>query len=103
MKILCWNVRGLGRPSKRHLVKDVIFFSRSDIICLQETKLQDIHKSTWRSIGGVRLNSFEFLPTQGSAGGIIVAWDRSQAPGTLIHKGTYSISIEFMNTSNNFT
>ncbi|KAH7690203.1 RNA-directed DNA polymerase protein [Dioscorea alata] len=65
--------------------------------------MHDIHKSIWRSISGVRLNSFEFLHAQGTAGGIIVAWDRSQAIGTLIHKGTYSISIEFSNTSNNST
>ncbi|KAH7666231.1 RNA-directed DNA polymerase protein [Dioscorea alata] len=103
MKILSWNVRGLGKPSKRHLVKEIISSSRSDIICLQETKLQDVHKSTWRTIGGVRLNSFDFLPAQGSAGGIIVAWDRAQALGTLFHKETFSISIKFMNTSNNFT
>ncbi|KAH7660831.1 Exodeoxyribonuclease III protein [Dioscorea alata] len=101
MKILSWNVRGLGRPSKRHLVKDFIFSSRADVVCLQESKLQDLHTSTWRSIGGSRLNTFDFLPALGTSGGIIIAWDSSQVLGTLIHKGTYSLSIKFSNLDNN--
>jgi len=74
---LSWNVRGLGRPTKRHLVKDFIFSSRADIVCLQESKLQDLHISTWRSIGGSNLKNFEFLPALGTAGGIIIAWNSS--------------------------
>ncbi|KAH7676675.1 RNA-directed DNA polymerase protein [Dioscorea alata] len=71
------------------------------IACLQESKLQDIHISIWRSIGGARLNAFEFLPAQGTAGGIIIAWDTSQTVGSLIHKGTFSITVKFSNTDNN--
>lgn len=44
MKILSWNVRSLGRPFKCHLVKNFIFSSRADIICLQEFKLQYLHR-----------------------------------------------------------
>lgn len=51
--------------------------------------------------GGSRLNTFDFLPALGSVGGIIIAWDRSQFNGTLIHKGTYSITKEFTNQSDN--
>ncbi|KAH7683750.1 DNase I-like protein [Dioscorea alata] len=101
MKILSWNVRGLGRPSKCHLVKDFIFSCGADIVYLQESKLHDLHSSTWRLIGGSRLNTFEFLPALDTAGGIIIAWDHSQVIGTQIHKGTFSITIEFTNQANN--
>ncbi|KAH7651412.1 DNA-(apurinic or apyrimidinic site) lyase protein [Dioscorea alata] len=103
MKILSWNVRGLGRPSKRHFVKEFISSSRADILCLQESKLQEIHNSTWKSIGGSRLNFFDFIPANGSAGGIILAWDSSQVSGTLLHKGSFSITLEFTNQSDNTT
>lgn len=73
MKILSWNVRGLGRPTKCHLVKNVILSSWADIICFQESKLQDIHRSHWRSIGGPRLDTYDLLPALGIASGIIIA------------------------------
>lgn len=95
LKILSWNVKGLGRPLKCHLVKDVILTSQADIVYLQEFKLQEIHSSTWRSIGGMCINTFNFLPALGIASGIIITWDLSQVNGTLIHKGTFSITIEF--------
>ncbi|KAH7668964.1 Exodeoxyribonuclease III protein [Dioscorea alata] len=82
MKILSWNVRGLGRPSKRHLVKGFICSVRADIVCFQESKFEDLHNSTWRSISGSRLNSFEFLLALGSTGGIIIAWDSSHISST---------------------
>lgn len=50
MKILSWNVKGLGRPSKHHLIKDVIIFSQADVVYLQESKFQDLSSSTWRTI-----------------------------------------------------
>ncbi|KAH7677378.1 RNA-directed DNA polymerase protein [Dioscorea alata] len=101
MKILSWNVRGLGRSSKRYLLKDVISTSHVDIVCLQESKLQELHCSTWRSIGGKCIDTFEFLPALGTAGGIIIAWDRSQVIGSLIHKRKFSITIGFSNSFNN--
>lgn len=101
MKILSWNVRGLGRSYKRHLVKDVILSVNVDIICLQESKLQEIHSSIWRSTGGLRFSFFYYILVQGTSGGIITAWDRSQVLGTILHKGSYSISITFKNILNN--
>ncbi|KAH7684024.1 RNA-directed DNA polymerase protein [Dioscorea alata] len=101
MKILSWNVRGLGRSSKCHFVKEFILSSHADILCLQESKLQEIHISTWKSIGGSRLNTFDFILAIGSAGGIILAWDSSQVVGTLLHKRSFSITLEFTNQSDN--
>lgn len=97
MIILTWNVRGLGHPAKRHLVKDFISSCKVDLVCLQESKLQEIHSSVWRSIGGSRFDSFNFLPAIGTAGGIIIAWDSTLLTGTLVHKGTFSLSISFLN------
>lgn len=77
MKILSWNVRGLGGPNKRHLVKDIILNANVDIICLQESKIQEIHSSIWRFIGGSCFITFDYIPLLGTVGGIIIAWDRS--------------------------
>ncbi|KAH7677449.1 DNase I-like protein [Dioscorea alata] len=101
MNILNWNVRGLGMSSKRFLVKDFLHLHHADICCLQETKLHAIDPQTWRAISGPRLDQFSFIPADGSAGGILIGWDRSLFTGKEIFRGSFSLSIEFLNRSNN--
>lgn len=72
MKILFWNVRDMGRPSKSHLVKDLLISTKADIVCLQETKLQELYCSMWKSIGGRFLDSFNYIPTIGMIVGIVM-------------------------------
>ena len=38
MKILSWNIRGLGNPSKVAALRDLIISKKPTIIMLQETK-----------------------------------------------------------------
>lgn len=51
LKLLSWNVRGLNNPHKRDIVKDLLEEWKSDVVCLQETKLDStistIVKSLW--------------------------------------------------------
>lgn len=42
MNIVTWNVRGLGRPAKRFLVKDFLNLHFADVCCIQESKLEEI-------------------------------------------------------------
>lgn len=83
MNIISWNVRGLGRPTKRFLVKDFLNLHFVDVCCLQESKLEDISGTLWREIGGPRLDKFVFLPAIGSSGGIIVGWNSVLLSGTV--------------------
>lgn len=66
MNIINWNVRGLGRPSKRFLVKDFLNIHFAEVCCLQETKLNEITPVTWWKIGESRLDQFAFIPANGS-------------------------------------
>lgn len=38
LKLLNWNVRGLGDSNKCAIVKDTIINSKCELFCLQETK-----------------------------------------------------------------
>lgn len=49
----------------------------------------------------MRFNTFYFVPVLGTTGRIIMACDCSQVIGTMIHKGSFSISIALKNISNN--
>ena len=75
MKIISWNVRGLGSFEKRrevcHLVREKNLF----IICVQETKLFVIDVNLCTSIWGGDLVDFSFQPSVGASGGIVTMWD----------------------------
>ena len=49
--------------------------ARPTLVCLQETKLQDIPDRLAAEFLGGRLSSFFFLPALGVRGGIVLAWD----------------------------
>lgn len=70
MNIISWNVRGLGRPAKRFLVRDFLNLHFADVCCLQESKLEDISGLKWREIGGPRLDQYAFLPSVGTSGAL---------------------------------
>lgn len=72
MNIISWNVRGLGRPSKRFLVKVFLNLHFAKVCCLQESKLNEVSLSTWHEIGGSHLDQFVFLCASSSAGSIIL-------------------------------
>ncbi|KAH7692001.1 RNA-directed DNA polymerase protein [Dioscorea alata] len=103
MNIVSWNVRGLGRPAKRYLVKDFLNLHFADICCLQESKLEIITENIWRDIGGARLDQFESLPVKGSTGGIIMGWNSGAHSGKLIKVGTFSLTMEFHSKRDNFS
>ena len=43
-KILIWNVRGLNSTSRQDSVRSIVDSSRSDIVCIQETKVTDMSR-----------------------------------------------------------
>ena len=42
LKILSWNVRGVNDRNKRKVIKTLIKSQKVDMVCLQETKIQDM-------------------------------------------------------------
>ena len=50
LKILSWNVRGINNLDKRKLIKAFIKSQRVDVVCIQETKIQNMDSSIVRSL-----------------------------------------------------
>lgn len=78
IKILSWNVRGLGDVKKGNTVCNLIRESRCDIVCLQETKWNRLDVFQYARVlpnyfdrDWVGLNAIH------SAGGCIIAWRRN--------------------------
>lgn len=58
MKIISWNVRGLGRVEKRKDVNNLVGEKGPSILCLQETKLAVCDEALCASLWGGTPHSF---------------------------------------------
>lgn len=103
MKILNWNVRGLGDSDKSSLVRQTVVSCHPDILSFQETKLSSISSLKGREFLPARLRSFSFMPADGSAGGILLAWDQSIMDCTMVSMHKFHITAKFSSTSNNMS
>ena len=72
IKILSWNVRGANNPEKRKVIKQFIRDQRVDLVCLQETKVQNMNLKLARSLGAGRFSEWIVVDASGSAGGILL-------------------------------
>lgn len=74
--MLDWNVRGLNQPIRRQAVRDMVASTGATIVCLQETKLEQVDDVLIReTLGNHFVGNYSFLAAEGSRGGIIVAAD----------------------------
>lgn len=72
--LLSWNVRGLNQPIRREAVRDMVNSTIATVVCLQETKVQDIDNAMVReTLGNQFQGNYSFLPANGSRGGILIA------------------------------
>jgi len=75
MKIISWNVRGLGGFEKRretcHLVRD----KKPFILCIQKTKLAVLDDFVCKSIWTDDCVNYSFQPSLGASGGLVTLWD----------------------------
>ena len=76
VKIMSWNVRGVNDPDIRNIIRNFIRNQRVDLVCLQETKIKEMTTAVARSLGVGRLSDWRALNPEGSAGGIILFWDK---------------------------
>jgi len=75
MKLISWNVRGLGGLEKRKEVRNLVGEKQPFIICIQETKMVVCEESLCASMWGNLSFSFSYRPSEGASGGILTMWD----------------------------
>jgi hypothetical protein len=78
MKVISWNVRGLGRVDKRKEVHNLVREKHPLIVCLQETKLQVCDDSLCVAMWGSSLVGFSFRPSVGASGGLLTICDTTE-------------------------
>jgi exonuclease III len=73
--LLVWNAHGLNSRARRSVVRDIVEQQRILVLCLQETKIENLTVAMNIDISGIDFD-YAFLPSVGAAGGAAVAWRR---------------------------
>lgn len=72
-----WNVRGLGKSTKREVTKLILNRSRPELVMIQESKLGLEREETVNRWARSLNMEYEFVPSEGASGGIITLWKGS--------------------------
>lgn len=99
-QILCWNIRGLNDSNKWDAVRNKIEECACSIFCLQETKKQDYDSAFIRNFAPRRFDRFNFIPSIGASGGILLVWNSSTFNGVILDKERFGITAIFTSTHN---
>ena len=76
IKILSWNVRGVNDLEKRRVIKNFLKPHRVDLVCLQETKVQEMNNVMACSLGVGHFLNWKALNAEGFTEGILLLWDK---------------------------
>lgn len=74
MRIMFWNVRGLGTVHRRGFVKNHILQEDLDIVALQETIKQDFSDKELRDLVGTLDFNWFWSPAKGHSRGLILGY-----------------------------
>ena len=102
-KILNWNVRGVNSDKKWNSIREKIIESKSEIICLRKTKKRELWQQLHQKLLPPDFDAFQFLPSIGASGGILVAWKSAAFSGNLVFSNNFALSIEFTSKLSNDT
>ncbi|KAJ9682600.1 hypothetical protein PVL29_018507 [Vitis rotundifolia] len=96
MKIISWNIRGLGSRKKRRVVKDFLRLQNPDVVMFQETKREVCDRRFVGSVWSVRNKEWAVLPASGASGGILIIWDSKKMSSEEVVVGSFSVSVKFL-------
>lgn len=75
MRIVSFNIRGLGRRVKRSVVRELVVSEHVEFLCLQETKLEYVDKRLVSKLWGNSDCSGAYSGSIGAASGLCCIWD----------------------------
>lgn len=72
MKILFWNVRGVGKSHRRKLVANHVLQEDLDVVAIQETIKLDFEDGELKEMAGNKAMAWHWIPANGHLGGLAV-------------------------------
>ena len=73
-----------------------------DLVCVQETRIQDLSKACVCSLGVSRFHDWNALEAEGATGGILLFWDKRKMDLVEAEIGSFSITCLFKNVEDGF-
>lgn len=71
------------------------------MICFQETKKEILDLTFIRNVCPPCFDNFEFLPSVGASGGLLIAWKGRFFKGKLVFGNEFAVSVEFYSQHDN--
>ena len=102
LRILLWNVRGANDCEKRKVIEALIKGQKVDLVCLQETKMQEMSRMIVRSLSVRRCLDWKALNSRGASSGVLVFWDKRVLHLLEAEVGTFSMSCRFKSCEDDF-
>ena len=92
----------MNDPVKRSVIKSFLRSNRVDLVCLQETKVQQMNIGMVRSLGVGRYLNWIAFDAEGSAGGILLLWDKRRISLEDSVAGSFLVSCLFRMAEDGF-
>ena len=91
--ILCWNVRGLNDVVWQDAVSLLVKDTASFIVCLQETKLQNVDAAVVKwTVSAKFTDNFIVLPAAQTRGGVLLAANEDYFQLSDVHLSTHAVT-----------
>ncbi|PNY13834.1 cysteine-rich receptor-like protein kinase [Trifolium pratense] len=87
MKIISYNIRGLGSCVKRREILNIVKEKKPDIMCIQESKMECMDEGLGKVLLGSSEVGFSFKPSAGASGGIITLWNSNTVE--VVHSASF--------------
>lgn len=94
MKIVTWNVQGLGNLKKNTTIEATFHKFGPDIMRIQETKKEFVDSKLIRSLWGIYSCEWTFIPSISAVGGLLIAWKPDLFSLVSKEHGFYSLSVK---------
>ena len=93
MKIISWNIGGLGSRKERMVLKGFVYYETPNIVMLQETKKETCDRRFVGSVWKVRNKEQAILPACGALGGVVIIWGSNKFSCSELVLGSFSVTI----------
>ncbi|XBI27494.1 hypothetical protein VPH35_051976 [Triticum aestivum] len=94
--VLAWNVRVLNNPAWRSSISMFMQSLDVSLVCFQESKLALMNETMVRETLGPSFDGFDFLPAEGTRGGIFLAWKSVRLQVLNVQKDEFMISAQIL-------
>jgi exonuclease III len=103
--ILNWNVHGANSADKWPHIYNKIEESAASIVCIQETKKEEVNLDFIKNIAPRRFDHFTYVPSEEASGGLLIVWIGNLFTAQVLLQECFGLVLNFQSTcsADNFT